>query len=399
MAFSSYRANFRGTLAGIEIEKLRDLDRDLETLKERKEYINEKYKKIRAFYDAFIFTKEETIDKKGFNYNYTDEELTQYYKYNLNATDVLSSDINIFKYLEADATYLLNSRDLPKDKYNRNSNRCDDISLDECTSVIEPSNSNYRLNPKADIKAADFMLNDILFGDYDYYLEMWEKANVKKIFIPKNLRSNKNLYKNEKIIDTKRTTLNYKLSEEQFYRYKELNKKKIIELRQQEKGRKYLYDKKVELQNKKYDDIEKERIRKSQLRLIINTLKEVKGDMIYTKVNYAPTIEIDPDKCSPESNLCDNIDYKDAVHVKYALLLKPNERISNDFNIIAYDIQQAIDKLTQQGDLNDYEIELIDTYRSSNYNMQYISKEMKKHKTQIYRDIDRIVMKIIKIIN
>ena len=110
-------------------------------------------------------------------------------------------------------------------------------------------------------------------------------------------------------------------------------------------------------------------------------------------------LEITPDKNSAELNVCDSIDYSNPKHMKNALLLKPSERISSDFNIIAYDVQNALDTLEKEGKLSEYEIELIDLYRISVSNIDFVAKELNKHRMQIYRDLDKIVAKLIKKIN
>ena len=147
------------------------------------------------------------------------------------------------------------------------------------------------------------------------------------------------------------------------------------------------------------ENVEEEVKRRKSLRIVINSIRELKKDMIYTKKAFTPRIEISPDKCCSELNLCDNMDYSNVVHVKNALLIYPSERISNEFNIIAYDIQKAINDLKLEGKLSAYELKLIDLYRKTVSNIKICSKELNKHRTQIYRDLDRIVEKICKKLN
>ena len=135
--------------------------------------------------------------------------------------------------------------------------------------------------------------------------------------------------------------------------------------------------------------------RKRQLRLVINSLRQLQADMIYCKAHLTPYIEISPNKCSSEVNVCDNIDYSNPLHIKNALLLRPSEKISTDFNIVAYDMQKAVQALRCKGELTDYEMELLELYRSSVSNMTYVAKELNKHHKQVYRDLDKIIAKVI----
>ena len=100
MAFSSHRKQFKGQLANISVSMLNELNYDIELLADRKGYIEEKYKRVKPFYDLFI----------------NGDESIEYYKVGLNKDDDLSAEINIFKTIERDGSYLLNSRDVPRDR-------------------------------------------------------------------------------------------------------------------------------------------------------------------------------------------------------------------------------------------------------------------------------------------
>ena len=375
MAFESYRNKFKGSLADIEVAKIRTLDKNILGFEDRKSFLEEKYKKITPFIEE---------------YN------SNYYKSNLNSDDSLSSEINIFKYLENDATYLLNSIDVEKEKPRRYCNREDNTNLIEFNS-IENNQDNYRLAPKENISCKDFFLSELFNGGYEHYLENWVKNNVYKVYIDKEKRTNqKNRY--EPIRFVTGAISNNKLSYEQFERYKKLQLQKIQTLSQLEDTRKELVYLKENLMFS-MKDVDEENKRRNSLRIVINSIRELKKDMIYCKKSFTPTIEIDPPKCSSELNLCENIDYSNMDHVKNALLLFPSERLSTEFNIIAYDIQKAINILKSEGQLSTYELNLIDLYRKTVSNINICSKELKKHRTQIYRDLDKIVEKICKKLN
>lgn len=397
MAFSSYRTIFKGRLGNVDIAKLKVLDRSKTSLRDRQEYINKKYREVEPFYDAYIYTKE-SIDNGNILTNTTVEDTTQYYKYNLNSEDSLSGDINIFKYIESDATYLLNSDEVIKEKGNRFSNRNDNISLDELHNVdsIMKNQDNYRLAPKDVIRTKDLFTNPIFRGTYNDYIDHWKENCTYNAYIEKKDRKNKSKFKKVK---NKNGIKNNKITKEQFERYKALDKKKVKILKQLEETRVDLVCLKMKLINNKYSDVEKELVRKNSLRITINSIRELKKDMIYTKKSFLPRIEITPDKCPSNYDLCNQIDYKNREHIRCALLLIPSESISTDFNIIAYDIQKAIEKLIKKSELSRYEINLINTYRRNVSNMSVCSIELNKHKTQVYRDLYKIVDKIMEELN
>ena len=62
---------------------------------------------LEYFFDEYFFTSEEEEDG---------EKPRQYYKFDPNTTDELSEDINICKYIQSYGSYILNSKDLPRDK-------------------------------------------------------------------------------------------------------------------------------------------------------------------------------------------------------------------------------------------------------------------------------------------
>lgn len=89
--------NFKGSLEGIKIDdlKIQKNDEEKQLLVERKEVLNNKYKKVEKFYEAFT---------------------SDIYNPHLKDGDSLSHTINIFKFLEYDGNYLLGATDVIKDK-------------------------------------------------------------------------------------------------------------------------------------------------------------------------------------------------------------------------------------------------------------------------------------------
>ena len=71
--FVSYRANFRGTLAGITVEELKGLDYEKEKLIDRMKEVLDKLDKVQPFFDEYFFQKEdeenEECEKEVREYN------------------------------------------------------------------------------------------------------------------------------------------------------------------------------------------------------------------------------------------------------------------------------------------------------------------------------------------
>lgn len=166
MAFSSYRTRFKGTLDGIEVNELNVLDLEKDNVKERMAFVEQKHEKIVPFYN-----------------NYLDN----YYKVNVNTDDELSSQINIFKALERDGSYILNSRDIPRDRqqeykfYNQeefdklinNENKMDLYSEGVMEILERPSQNHYK-NMDLIIKKQD--IEDQ--GEMGYILRQYEGARI-----------------------------------------------------------------------------------------------------------------------------------------------------------------------------------------------------------------------------
>ena len=147
MAFQSHRTRFKGDLAGIEQEKIVELDYQRENLEERLDYINKKYSYVSRYHEEYT---------------------SDYYKVNVNTDDNLSSDINIFKAIERDANYLLNSVDIPRDKQHKynimtqedfdkllNKEEKDDITDEAYQNILKPKFKNDYINMDLKITSKD----------------------------------------------------------------------------------------------------------------------------------------------------------------------------------------------------------------------------------------------------
>ena len=147
MAFQSHRTRFKGDLAGIEQEKIVELDYQRENIGERLEYINKKYSYVSKYHEEYT---------------------SEYYKVNVNTDDNLSADINIFKAIERDANYLLNSVDIPRDKQHKynimtqedfdkllKKEEKDDITDEAYQNILKPKFKNDYINMDLKITSKD----------------------------------------------------------------------------------------------------------------------------------------------------------------------------------------------------------------------------------------------------
>ena len=162
MAFQSHRTRFKGNLAGIEQEKIVELDYQRENIGERLDYINKKYSYVSKYHEEYT---------------------SEYYKVNVNTDDNLSADINIFKAIERDGNYLLNSVDIPRDKQHKynimtqedfdkllKKEEKDDITDEAYQNILKPKFKNDYIN--MDLKITNKDLNEDsemgeILRDYD----------------------------------------------------------------------------------------------------------------------------------------------------------------------------------------------------------------------------------------
>lgn len=151
MAFQSHRTRFKGDLAGVPQKDISELDYTKEKISERVEYINMKYSYVRKYHEEYT---------------------SEHYKVNVNADDNLSGDINIFKALERDANYLLNSVDIHRDrqhKYNiltqeefdklLKKEEKDDITEESYKNIVKPKEKNDFINMDLKITQKDLKEN------------------------------------------------------------------------------------------------------------------------------------------------------------------------------------------------------------------------------------------------
>lgn len=335
MAFSSYRTRFQGTLANVPIEKLKELDFNKENYDERLKYINKKYEKVKPFYDAYIFTSEED------NVTATEEEKSEYYKVNLNSTDELSSEINIFKYIEADGNYLLNSLDIPRDRQQK-----------------------YRILSEEEFKRLLAKEKSLTI------LETQEKNNVDVIDVLASKETNDYINMNHKI--TKKDL-------------EDLRTANV--LKSYEAAKNYLKKEMIKCKNKEG---------KMSLYQIKKMLQAINDDMILSKIQLqgirSPAKRLGDIGSKPDY---DDIDYCNPEHVKQLLKnvrfgeLQPDSMLSH----LAFDMQVAVKKLYNKGKLDDIDIDIIECYNAG-YTIKAISKEVNKDTKTIRQRLDKIFRRV-----
>lgn len=316
MAFQSHRTRFKGNLAGIEQEKISELDYKKENIAERLDYINKKYSYVR---------------------NYHEEYTSEYYKVNVNSDDNLSADINIFKAIERDGNYLLNSLDVPRDsqhKYNLltqeefdkklKDEKKADLYSEELIDVLKPSFKNDYTNMDLKISSKD-LLEDSEMGeilrDYDAI-----KSHLKE----------------------------------------EMQK--------------------IKLKQGSYLNVAK-------VKMILGTIN---CDMLDVKRSYKgitrPSTKLGDIGSAPDYY---SIKYTNPAHVKEIICkvrfgdIEPNSMLSH----IAYDIEKAIKTLYQGGKLDDLDMEIVDCLNSG-YSERRTADELNKGKTTIQQRINKICRRI-----
>lgn len=330
MAFSSHRKQFNGELANISVSMLNELDYNQESLADRKRYIEEKYSKIKPFFDLFI----------------NGEDDVEYYKVGLNKEDDLSSEINIFKAIERDGSYLLNSRDVHRDK-----------------------NQEYRFLTEEEFKS----------------IEKKEK-NFSCLGVGKEVNDDGVMLMIEPSKSNNYTNLTHKITK------KNLDDPRAGQvLKEYDSFKTYLKKELEKIQNKEESTLNLYKIRR--------LLRGVNDDMIRSKIILFG-IKNPAKKLGDESGrfYTEKINYNDEVVIKKILKyvkmtgeLQPDSELSH----IAYDMEVAIKKLYECGLLDDLDLEIIECYNCG-YSHRAIAEELNKGKTTINQRLDKIFRRISK---
>lgn len=320
MAFQSHRTNFIGDLSGIKQSEIVKLDYSEEKLKERLAYINKKYAKTSTYFEEYT---------------------SNYYKSNLNTNDNLSCDINIFRAIERDGTYLLNSFDVERDR------------------------------------------------QYKYYLLTQEE------FDKKIKEEQKIDIRNEELVDKSAYILNPNFKNTYTNMDLTLTRKDIEEksemgeiLRDYEAIRQHLRNELKNIKDKNNSYLNVSKIRKA--------LGTIKCDMLDVKKCYKgitrPSTKLGDIGSLPSF---DHIDYTNPNHIKAIISnvrfgdLEPDSMLSH----ISYDIKNAINKLYINKKLDSLDIEIIDC-KNSGYTERRIAQELHKGKTTIQQRLRKIYRRI-----
>ena len=312
MAFQSHRTRFKGDLAGIEQEKIVELDYERENSKERLDYINKKYSYVSRYHEEYT---------------------SEYYKVNVNSDDNLSADINVFKAIERDGSYLLNSLDIPRDsqyKYN----------------LLTQEEFDKKLNDEKKVDLFSEELIDVL------------KPSFKNDYINMDLKiTNKDLAEDSEMGEV---------------------------LRDYDAVKSHLKDemKKIKLKQGSYLNVAK-------AKMILGT---VNCDMLDVKKSYKgitrPSTKLGDIGSAPDY---DSIKYSNPAHVKAIIStvrfgdIEPDSMLSH----LAYDIEKAIEDLRNRKEFDDIDMEIIEAINCG-ISMNSLQNELKISKQAISKRFNKI---------
>lgn len=352
--FISARARFSGELGGIKTEQLRGLDYNKEKLHERIEEVDNKLSTVGIFMDEYFFQKEKDDRDNGeFDHLITESDEREYYRYSPNTTDELSEDINICKYIQAYASYILNSKDLPKEKQ-------------QAYSILSEEEFKKQLlkEMSTDFKAdAGVVMDTRPTNDYN---NMDSKITKKDLY--PHLQDNK-----------------YGIRQKDIELAKVLNEYET--LREHVRG-----------EMAKLKAGEPTYLTLYQMKSI---LASVMGDMHDSK-KMILGVRSQAKRLGDESPFNDYsaLDYSNVEHIKACLkhcplgTPKPDVMTSH----IGYDLQVAINKLSKTKKLDAIDMEIIDCYNSGRYTIRDIANEIERDSKTIQQRLDKICKRIAEVI-
>ena len=348
--FVSYRANFKGTLAGIKVDELKGLDYEKVKLKDRMEEVEEKVNRVEPFFNEYFFQKEnDDRDNGEFEHLTTESDARQYYNYSPNVADELSEDINICKIIQSYGSYILNSKDLPKEK------------MQQYSILTEEEFEKQLLKEMA----TDFKVD----------------ANVVLDCRPKNDYTN----------------LDHKVTKKDLYPHLQKNKYGVREkdlylaqvLNDYETFREYLRGEMRKLKNNEPTEM--------TLYKLKSLLGGLAGDVVDAK-KMILGVRSQAKRLGDESLLNDytTLDYNNPNHIKAILKFckitnspRPDDMMSH----IGYDMSKSIKKLKKQGRLDDIDLEIIECYNAG-YSEREISREINRDKKVVSQRLDKICRRI-----
>ena len=344
MKFTSPRARFSGELKGIKVEDLKGLDFNVETIQGRLQEVRNKLDKVAPFFDEYFFSKE---DVDG-------EDKREYYKYNPTTTDELSEDINICKQVQSYGSYILNSKDLPRDKQI------------EYTILSEDEFKKQLLKEMAtDFKSdASIVLDTRPTNDY----KNLDLKITKKDMFPE-LQNNK-------------------------YGVRDKDKELASILNDYETLREHLRGEMAKIKSGEGSYLTLYQI-KSMLATIMADMYDAKRMVLGMK---APAKRLGDE--SPYNDFS-TLDYNNPEHIKHCLKFcaitetpRPDDMVSH----IGYDLHVAIRTLVKKRMIDKVDVEIIECYNSGSYTIREIANEIKKDSKTVQQRLDKICRRIANVI-
>lgn len=321
---------FKGKLEGITLDdlKITKEDKEKKFLCERKEVLNRKYEKVSKFYEAFT---------------------SEVYKPNLKENEPLSHLINVFKQLEYDGNYLLNSIDVKREK---NINKALEDYDRALVSVATKNHSNY------------------------------------EIAMSVTSQGNNTRYTNTETIITV-DDLNNKSYGEYLKAYN-VTRDILIEQMLFLQGRLKIEENEVEIEKTTHS-----------LNQIMSLLANINKDMKIVKKSFQGLTKyvIKDKKQSYVNNttLLDNISYSNPNHIshilKYVDLNQPLAQ-NDDVSIVATDIKQVISILTKNKILKEKHLSVLTLIQNSNLSFEEIGKNLNISRKTVYNRFNFVVKKI-----
>ena len=348
--WTSYRARFQGSLGGVSVDAFKGLDYDLVKLQDRIKLVNEKVKEIEPFTSEYFFQKEkDEYDNGEFEHLVGEDDVREYFNYSPNTTDELSMDINICKYIEQYGSYLLNSKDLPKEKQQ------------EYTILNEDDFKKFLSKEMSSSTGAD--------------------ATIVMDTRPTNDYTNLTLKITKKDLDTSLQHNKYGIREKDLYLesvlndYENLKNHLKAELRKIQLG-----------ETAKYD-----------LMKIRSLLANINDDMLLCKTMILG-IRSQAKRLGDETptNDLSLLDYSNPQHIKAIMknckITTPRPDCMSSH--IGYDLMVAVNKLRKRKKIDSLDIEIIECYNTGAYSIRDIAEELKKGKSTIEQRLNKICKRL-----
>lgn len=345
--WTSHRARFQGSLGGVSVDDFKGLDYELDKIEDRMRLIRQKVKEIEPFTNEYFFQKEK--DNGESDNLTTDSDIKEYFNYSPNGKEELSMDINICKYIEQYGSYLLNSKDLPKERQQEYTILNEDDFKKFLTKEMSSSNGS-----DATVVMDTRPSND--------YTNMTLKITKKDMDV--------SLQNNKYGIRPKDKKLESVLND---YETLKIHLKK--ELRKIQLG-----------EPAKYDLIK-----------IRTLLADINDDMLMCKLMILG-IRSQAKRLGDESPTNDfsTLDYSNPLHVKAIIrnckmtTPRPDDMASH----IGYDLMVAVNKLRKNKRIDELDVEIIECYNSGNYSIRDIAEELNKGKSTIEQRLNKICKRL-----